>query len=431
MRILVAESDTALGAFLQRGFDAEDYLVDLTADGEEAKSMAQEREYDAAILDVNLLRPPILDVVRDVRTMRQHLPILVLSSRSRPEERVQVLDVGADDIVLKPFAFSELSARVRALLRRGGRSPETILHIEDLELNRVEHRVKRAGRTIELTPKEFSLLEYLMRNAGKHVSRAQIIEHVWNLSFDTMTNVVDVYINYSSAQVDQRKAGKLAMAIQTAFAQMGAFDSTSSKPQVLNAEDPSFSHFRAIQEGHAFETLEGRQAAAAPPDMQQIQKDLQAALAREISARTVSVTSTREGIVVSLRELGFFDSGSTALQPDAISTLGNFVKVAGPLRARIRIEGHTDNVPIHNARFDSNWELSTARATEITKLFVTKYSMAPQRLSASGYGEYYPVVSNDTPQGRAQNRRVDLVILAANADSSAPLPSNNPAAVAH
>jgi chemotaxis protein MotB len=165
--------------------------------------------------------------------------------------------------------------------------------------------------------------------------------------------------------------------------------------------------------------------------MQQIQKDLQASLAREISARTVSVTATLEGIVVSLRELGFFDSGSTALQPDAISTLGNFVKVAGPLQARIRIEGHTDNVPIHNARFDSNWELSTARATEITKVFITKYSMAPRRLSASGYGEYYPVASNDTPQGRATNRRVDLVILALSADSSAPLPPSAASAPAH
>ncbi len=185
MRILVAESDAALGTFLQRSFDAEDYVVDLTADGEEAKSLAQQREYAAAILDVNLPKPGILDVVGEVRAKRRHLPILVLSNRTRPEDRVQVLDLGADDIVLKPFAFSELSARVRALVRRGGRTPETILQIDDLELNRVEHKVRRAGRVIELTPKEFSLLEYLMRNAGKHVTRAQIVEHVWNLSFDT------------------------------------------------------------------------------------------------------------------------------------------------------------------------------------------------------------------------------------------------------
>ena len=119
-----------------------------------------------------------------------------------PEERVQVLDLGADDLVFKPFSFSELSARVRALLRRGNRTPEAVLRIEDLELSRVERTVKRGGRTIELTPKEFALLEYLMRNAGQRVTRAQIIEHVWNLSFDTMTNVVDVYINYLRKKVD-------------------------------------------------------------------------------------------------------------------------------------------------------------------------------------------------------------------------------------
>ena len=127
----------------------------------------------------------------------------------RPEDRVSMLDSGADDLVLKPFAFSELSARVRALLRRGSRPGTRVLRIEDLELSRVEHIVKRGGRRIDLTPKEFALLEYLMRNAGKHVTRAQIIEHVWNLSFDTMTNVVDVYINYLRKKVDAGSERKL------------------------------------------------------------------------------------------------------------------------------------------------------------------------------------------------------------------------------
>jgi len=184
MRILVAENDASLGTFLQRSFDAENYAVDLTADGEEAKSMAQSCEYDAAILDLNLSNPDGLDVLRHMRAKQQSLPILILTNRTRSEDRVQALDLGADDLVRKPFAFSELCAHVRALLRRG-RSPEMVLRIEDLELDRVEHRVKRGGRTIELTPKEFSLLEYLMRNAGHHVTRAEIIEHVWNLSFDT------------------------------------------------------------------------------------------------------------------------------------------------------------------------------------------------------------------------------------------------------
>jgi DNA-binding response OmpR family regulator len=209
MRILVAESDPTLGSVLQRGFEAENYEVDLTASGEEAESIDRGREYDAAILDVNLSDPGILTVLRHVRGKRPHLPILILTNRTRPEERAQMLDVGADDIVLKPFALSELSARVRALLRRGSRSLETVLRVEDLELSRVEHKVRRGGRTIELTPKEFFLLEYLMINAGKQVTRAQIVAHVWNLSFDTMTNIVDVYINYLRKKVDASSDRKL------------------------------------------------------------------------------------------------------------------------------------------------------------------------------------------------------------------------------
>jgi DNA-binding response OmpR family regulator len=214
MRILVAESDPALGTFLQRSLDAEHYVVDLTADGEAVKRMTLQQNYDAAILDLNL--PPLnsLEVLRDIRAKQQELPILILASATRPEDRAEVFDCGADDLVLKPFAFSELSARVRALLRRGGRAPETILRVDDLELSRVDHTVKRAGRKIELTPKEFALLEYLMRNAGAKVTRAQIIEHVWKLSFDTMTNVVDVYINYLRKKVDAASDRKLIHTIR-------------------------------------------------------------------------------------------------------------------------------------------------------------------------------------------------------------------------
>ena len=186
MRLLVAENDSTLATFLQRSFDAEHYAVDLTSGGEQAKFMVQEHEYDLAILDLNLPKPDCLEVLRSIRAQRQQMAILVLTNKGQLPDRVQVLDLGADDLVLKPFAFSELSARVRALLRRGGRAGEAILRVDDLELNRVEHSVKRADRSIELTPKEFSLLEYLMRNAGQHVTRAQIIEHVWNLSYDTM-----------------------------------------------------------------------------------------------------------------------------------------------------------------------------------------------------------------------------------------------------
>jgi DNA-binding response OmpR family regulator len=202
MRILVAENDPALGTILERGFGAENYAVDLTADSETAKSMARDRSYDAAILDLNLAPGDGLNMLRDVRSRQQQLPILILTSRTRAEEHVELLDSGADDLVLKPFAFAELSARVRALVRRGGRFDEATLRVDDLELSRVEHAVSRAGRKIRLTPKEFALLEYLMRNAGHSVTRAQIVEHVWNLSHDTLTNIVDVYVNYLRKKVD-------------------------------------------------------------------------------------------------------------------------------------------------------------------------------------------------------------------------------------
>jgi two-component system copper resistance phosphate regulon response regulator CusR len=190
MRIFVVESDAALGTYLKRGFEAENYSIDLAEVPGEAKRIAEGGEYDAAILDVNVRDATVLDVLRDVRTARPHLPILILTTRTRAEDRAQMLDLGADDIVIKPFALSELAARVRALLRRGTRLPETVLRVDDLELNLVEHKAKRAGRVLDLTPKEFSLLEYLMRNTGRHVTRTEIIEHVWNLSFDTTCSFI-------------------------------------------------------------------------------------------------------------------------------------------------------------------------------------------------------------------------------------------------
>jgi DNA-binding response OmpR family regulator len=214
MLILIAENDLALGMFLERGFNADHHAVDVASDAQRAMQLARARSYNAAVLDLNIGQPDGLEVLRQVRNACQDLPILVLANQARPEERAQVLDMGADDFVLKPFAFSELSARVRALMRRGGRAADTVLRIEDLELNRVEHSVKRAEKKIELTPKEFALLEYLMRNNGRRVSRAEIIEHVWNLNFDTMTNVVDVYINYVRKKVDAASDRKLIHTIR-------------------------------------------------------------------------------------------------------------------------------------------------------------------------------------------------------------------------
>ena len=202
MRVLIAEDDKPVATFVQKGLEAEQYAVDVAQDGDEAQFMVGQIDYDLAVLDLTLPRVDGLDVLKHIRETKPALPILILTGRNRVEDRVKGLDLGADDYLTKPFSFSELSARVRALLRRSAQPAEVMLRVGELELNRVERTVKRTGRLIELTPKEFALLEYLMRNAGRCVTRALIIEHVWNLSFDTMTNVVDVYINYVRKKVD-------------------------------------------------------------------------------------------------------------------------------------------------------------------------------------------------------------------------------------
>ena len=196
MRILVAEDDAALAKFVSQGLEAEHYSVDVFADGEQARAAANEHNYDLIILDLNLPTLDGVSVLRQLRLKKPTIPVVILTQRTRVEDRVQCLDTGADDYLAKPFSFSELSARIRALLRRSHLPSESVLQVDDLKLDRVERRVERAGRRIELTTKEFALLEYLMRNAGRRVTRAMIIEHVWNLTFDTTTNVVDVYINY-------------------------------------------------------------------------------------------------------------------------------------------------------------------------------------------------------------------------------------------
>lgn len=222
MRILVVEDDTPLATFVRKGLEAEHYAVDTAGDGEQACSMALESDYDLLILDLNLPKLDGLEVLRALRAKKPGVPVLVLTARSRIEDRVQSLDSGADDCLNKPFSFTELSARVRALLRRGPRTVDTVLQVADLELDRVERKVKRAGKHIDLTSKEFALLEYLLRNAGRRVTRTMIIEHVWNLSFDTSTNIVDVYVNYLRRKVDDGFTPRLIHTVRGVGYELGA-----------------------------------------------------------------------------------------------------------------------------------------------------------------------------------------------------------------
>jgi two-component system copper resistance phosphate regulon response regulator CusR len=419
MRILIAEDDEALAKFIRQGMEGEHFTVDVFNDGEQALSAAQARDYEIVILDLNLPKLDGVGVLRQLRIKKPSLPILILTQRTRVEDRVQCLDTGADDYLGKPFSFSELSARIRALLRRSHLPSESVLTVADLKLDRVQHLVERGGLRIELTAKEFSLLEYLMRHAGREVTRSMIIEHVWNLTFDTTTNVVDVYINYASAQVDQRKVGRLAMAIQVAFQELGVFPASASKVPLNMQEPMPFSTAQAVENAKrnaelgrvSSPPLDTLSASSQEANLTTLQAELQQALRREIATHAVALHRESEGLVISLREFGFFDSGSASLRPSALPALDRIASILAMRTCRLRIEGHTDNVPIHTSQMASNWELSTARSTELVRLLIVRYRFSPDRLSAAGYAEYHPIASNDSPQGRAQNRRVDVVIL--------------------
>jgi DNA-binding response OmpR family regulator len=222
MRILVAEDDAPLAEFLLQGLKQEQFSVQLTNNGSEAQRLASEQSFDLVLLDLNGCGTTGLDALQAIRVKKPDLPVLLISGAAPAEDRVRGLNAGADDCMAKPFAFAELVARIRAVLRRGGRSGHAMLKVEDLEMDRVSHKVQRCGQVIALSPKEYALLEFLMRHAGQPVSRAAIVEQVWKLSFDTMTNVVDVYINYLRRKVDAGHDRTLIRTVRGTGYQIGA-----------------------------------------------------------------------------------------------------------------------------------------------------------------------------------------------------------------
>jgi DNA-binding response OmpR family regulator len=222
VQILIAEDDAPVAKFLSGGLEAEHFEVQIAGTGGQVLQMMEQSPCNLLILDLGLPGVSGLDVLRQVRATRPHLPVLIVTGNARIEDRVDGLDSGADDYLTKPFAFTELLARVRALLRRSSLPFEPVLRSRDLELDRVRHSVRRNGRAIELTPKEFALLEYLMLNAGTSVSRSSIIHDVWKLSSDTMTNVVDVYINYLRKKIEAESSEKLIYTVRGAGYRMGA-----------------------------------------------------------------------------------------------------------------------------------------------------------------------------------------------------------------
>lgn len=208
MRILVVEDEKKIAAFIKRGLKEEGYAVDIAADGEEGYRLICENDYDVILLDLMLPKLDGLSLCRQVRQDGVQTPIIMLTAKSAVPDKVTGLDAGANDYITKPFAFEELLARIRVLLRTAGHPP-TRLQVADLTLDLLTHTVTRAGKEIPLSAKEFALLEYLMRNAGTVVTRTMIYEHVWDIDFDTSTNVIDVYINYLRNKIDAGHEKKL------------------------------------------------------------------------------------------------------------------------------------------------------------------------------------------------------------------------------
>ena len=213
-QVLIAEDDVPLAHFLQSGLQAENFTVDLVHDGQAALEAVRKTEYSLLILDLNLPKLDGMEFLEQVRPTMPTLPILVLTGRNRLEDRVAALDGGADDCLIKPFSFHEVRARVRALLRRSGKGPGGIVQVGDLVLNRPELRVERAGKKIDLTAKEFALLEYLMMNARRPVNRAMIMENVWKAPYDAKTNLVDVYVKYVRDKIEATDLPKMIRTVR-------------------------------------------------------------------------------------------------------------------------------------------------------------------------------------------------------------------------
>ena len=214
VRVLLVEDDGRVSSFIRRGLVQEGFSVDVSCDGRDAFHQALHEPYDVIVLDILIPFMDGFEVLGQIRGQGCRVPVLVLSAKDSVEDRVRGLNGGADDYLVKPFSFAELTARIRALLRRRSDLGQSVVRVEDLEIDLATRKVKRGGRRINLTPKEFSLLEYLVRHQGNVLTRTMIAEHVWDQHFDSFSNVIDVYIRYLRAKVDDASGTRLIHTIR-------------------------------------------------------------------------------------------------------------------------------------------------------------------------------------------------------------------------
>jgi DNA-binding response OmpR family regulator len=214
MRILVVEDEKKLAGFIKRALVEDSHAVDVALDGEEGSTLSESQAYDLIILDLLLPKKDGLTLLREMREAKRPTPVLILSARGQVKDRVKGLDLGADDYLAKPFSLDELRARVRALLRRGSETGASTLKLADLTMDLLRREVRRAGEEIRLTPREYALLEYLMRHPNRVLTRTSIAEHVWDYSFDWQSNVVDVFVNYLRRKIEGDGRPKLIHTIR-------------------------------------------------------------------------------------------------------------------------------------------------------------------------------------------------------------------------
>lgn len=256
------------------------------------------------------------------------------------------------------------------------------------------------------------------RRKKKH---AEHVNHErWLVSYADFITLLFAFfvVMFASSQVDEQKVGKLATAVQVAFDELGIFTASNTRVPLSDTEPLPFSEVQTIENvartatlGRVVSATEGEMTAGAPlSEVSELSRALEEALAPEISRQEVTVETQGASVLLRLQEIGFFDSGAAAVRLESEDSLERIATILASHEHEIQIEGHTDNVPIHTARFDSNWELSTARSTALAKTFITRYGIPPERLSAAGYAEFRPVAPNDTVEGRAMNRRVDIIL---------------------
>ena len=242
--------------------------------------------------------------------------------------------------------------------------------------------------------------------------RSHVSHERWLVSYADFITLLFAFfvVLYASSKADQKKQQEVSQAIDSAFHALGLFPDTSRKP--VNLKNVSaISPDVAVTPMNIVMGEDVLAPAMVKEDLARVQKQLEKMLSNQIAEHTVSIAMGKDGLVISLREAGFFSSGSATPQPQTLPVLRQIAGALGQTQYNVRIEGHTDNVPIHNEQFDSNWELSSARATRIARIFVNTQEIAPERLSAAGYAEYHPMANNGTAPGRAENRRVDLIVM--------------------